>query len=311
MRPLLDKLRSKLSFLGMKQFKDLIVDVKDIGGLKLISQVMMPSLFCCSYISLTDSHFHSIAHTPQIKKFQVDLAKIILPLPDDVKLKVASDLVCLITDRNARQAYSDMLKQHFPSSGQKRKVDSTDEDATAAATQHLPSSSSSSSSSISLAYLKDVVAEDDVENVGSKRAKLLIQKSLQSQSKASNDIMSKLAHIKQEGNKSQLTTDDNTASQGSFSNQKDSFLSKLKEISSFQGVKAVGTSNAMNLNANSSSSLLKCIICKEQANNACAARCGHICCQTCWTHWLKVKSACPLCRHPTTIDSITKIRIKS
>ena len=221
----------------------------------------------------------------------MDLAKILQPLADEIKLQIATDLVCLINDRNLRQAYLDSLKQTFSnlSGAVKRKVDENNESVTTISTQPFSTSSTFS-------YIKDVVADDDVENLGSKRAKLLIQKSLQSQSQSSSVASNKLAAIKQEPSTS--------------SGPNDNFLSKMKEISSFKGIKP-GSSNVMSLQGSSSSSLLKCIICKEQAQEACAARCGHICCQVCWTQWLKVKSACPLCRHPTTIDSITKIKIKS
>ncbi len=55
------------------------------------------------------------------------------------------------------------------------------------------------------------------------------------------------------------------------------------------------------------SSKLNCIICNDIATNPCAAKCGHICCEICWSQWLKSKLACPICKAPTTIDSISRI----
>ena len=52
-----------------------------------------------------------------------------------------------------------------------------------------------------------------------------------------------------------------------------------------------------------------CAVCKSVAEEPCAARCGHICCETCWTQWLKRQQTCPCCRAPTTLQQIKKITI--
>ncbi|KAJ1401580.1 hypothetical protein B484DRAFT_317489, partial [Ochromonadaceae sp. CCMP2298] len=39
-----------------------------------------------------------------------------------------------------------------------------------------------------------------------------------------------------------------------------------------------------------------CGACHEAAEAPCAGRCGHVCCQVCWTKWLRVKKSCPICR---------------
>ena len=39
-----------------------------------------------------------------------------------------------------------------------------------------------------------------------------------------------------------------------------------------------------------------CPICKEQALDPCAAKCGHICCKECWSRWMAVKQNCPQCK---------------
>ena len=72
------------------------------------------------------------------------------------------------------------------------------------------------------------------------------------------------------------------------------------------------SSNITSSTTNSSilSNKLVCAICKEKATNPCAGRCGHVCCQECWTKWLKVNSSCPLCRAPADRTSVTRIIIK-
>lgn len=72
------------------------------------------------------------------------------------------------------------------------------------------------------------------------------------------------------------------------------------------------SSNITSSTTNSSilSNKLVCAICKEKATNPCAGRCGHVCCQDCWTKWLKVNSSCPLCRAPADRTSVTRIIIK-
>lgn len=58
------------------------------------------------------------------------------------------------------------------------------------------------------------------------------------------------------------------------------------------------------------SSKLLCLICQEKATNPCAGICGHVCCEECWTMWLATKTACPVCREPTTKESISKLIIR-
>jgi hypothetical protein len=53
-----------------------------------------------------------------------------------------------------------------------------------------------------------------------------------------------------------------------------------------------------------------CPICKEQALAPCAAKCGHVCCKECWSQWLRVKPACPICKGATDADSIMRIVFK-
>lgn len=52
-----------------------------------------------------------------------------------------------------------------------------------------------------------------------------------------------------------------------------------------------------------------CLVCNSIAAEPCAARCGHICCEPCWSQWLSRKQTCPYCRAPTTMQQIKKITI--
>lgn len=55
---------------------------------------------------------------------------------------------------------------------------------------------------------------------------------------------------------------------------------------------------------------LSCIICKEVPNVPCANRCGHVCCQSCWGEWLKVKEVCPMCREKANKENISRLIIR-
>lgn len=52
-----------------------------------------------------------------------------------------------------------------------------------------------------------------------------------------------------------------------------------------------------------------CTVCKNDAAEPCAAKCGHICCESCWSQWLRRSETCPCCRAPTMLQQIKKITI--
>jgi Zinc finger, C3HC4 type (RING finger) len=52
-----------------------------------------------------------------------------------------------------------------------------------------------------------------------------------------------------------------------------------------------------------------CLVCNSIAAEPCVAKCGHICCEPCWSQWLGRKQTCPYCRAPTTMQQIKKITI--
>ena len=54
-------------------------------------------------------------------------------------------------------------------------------------------------------------------------------------------------------------------------------------------------------------SKMLCPICQDHAMNLCAARCGHICCKSCWSTCLRAKRECPLCKQPAEAENLTPI----
>jgi hypothetical protein len=52
-----------------------------------------------------------------------------------------------------------------------------------------------------------------------------------------------------------------------------------------------------------------CLVCNSIAAEPCVAKCGHICCESCWSQWLGRKQTCPYCRAPTTMQQIKKLTI--
>lgn len=57
---------------------------------------------------------------------------------------------------------------------------------------------------------------------------------------------------------------------------------------------------------------LMCNICLDAPIIACSARCGHICCLSCYEQWLKTsKASCPVCRiEVKSIADVKRITLK-
>lgn len=153
--------------------------------------------------------------------------------------------------------------------------------------------------------------------VPSKRAKSMFEAS-QAASAASAANSSAQQKVKLEGHKPQPQGHMAQLTQSSLSvgTARPSFLSKLSGLDNITLTGAVKASNLSSSAADSRNSrvgsgkVLSCLICKEKASEPCAGRCGHVCCQVCWTKWLKVKETCPLCRGPVDKNSVTRIIIK-
>jgi hypothetical protein len=104
-----------------------------------------------------------------------------------------------------------------------------------------------------------------------------------------------------------------TASLAAPAAAKPSFLAKLgglDDIALTGAVRAGNLTSTADRHSRVGSSKLTCAVCKEKATSPCAGRCGHVCCQECWTKWLKVNSSCPLCRAPASAASVTRLLIK-
>jgi hypothetical protein len=52
---------------------------------------------------------------------------------------------------------------------------------------------------------------------------------------------------------------------------------------------------------------LPCPICKELVTNGYKAKCGHVCCLSCWSTWLQMKLECPLCRVRTRLPQLRRV----
>jgi len=137
----------------------------------------------------------------------------------------------------------------------------------------------------------------------SKRAKLMLSASLAA--RADSGLPNRT-----EGGAAQLQT---SAAQSSVRGGSAlAFLSKMSNLDSIALTGAVKASNSTESRSNRvGSANLACTVCKEQpATDPCAARCGHVCCQVCWTKWLKVNQSCPQCRQPADVNSVTRIVVK-
>ena len=57
--------------------------------------------------------------------------------------------------------------------------------------------------------------------------------------------------------------------------------------------------------------LFYCVVCKDSIPLPYAARCGHVCCRSCWDRWLGLgHNTCPLCKKITSKEEITAIEFK-
>ena len=53
-----------------------------------------------------------------------------------------------------------------------------------------------------------------------------------------------------------------------------------------------------------------CGICKTVATEPVVARCGHVCCNSCWSKLLKIKPSCPFCNAAVSADQLRQLKIK-
>jgi hypothetical protein len=76
------------------------------------------------------------------------------------------------------------------------------------------------------------------------------------------------------------------------------------------GIGGAGASGAGGVGGVGGGRLLTCGVCKEPAASPCAGRCGHVCCQECWSIWLRKSQTCPMCRAPADTNSVTRVIIR-
>lgn len=163
--------------------------------------------------------------------------------------------------------------------------------------------------------LKNVVGEEDIGNIGSKRAKLLLNNIQRSQPQPSAYSSSSAAFTVPADSAADnalnqsVTNNNNTIIGGAkpFVPSEDDLMSKLHKISKLQFTRTVPAHHLSHPNSSVMIQQLACIVCKEVATQPCASKCGHICCQNCWLSWLKIQKVCPLCRQPVDVNTITRI----
>ena len=51
-----------------------------------------------------------------------------------------------------------------------------------------------------------------------------------------------------------------------------------------------------------------CPICREGISEPYKAKCGHVCCYSCWAGWLTRVLECPICRNRTRIATLSPLR---
>lgn len=149
--------------------------------------------------------------------------------------------------------------------------------------------------------------------IPSKRAKSIFEASIAASAAAASGAVRQ--NIKEEGQlKPAPTLQLSQAGSSGAGGSRASFLSKLSGMDNITLTGAVKPSNLTSAGADRHSRVgsakLTCGVCKEKALEPCAGRCGHVCCQVCWTKWLKVNASCPMCRAPADKSSVTRIIIK-
>ena len=53
-----------------------------------------------------------------------------------------------------------------------------------------------------------------------------------------------------------------------------------------------------------------CGICKTLATEPLVARCGHVCCKSCWMSLLKIRPSCPFCIAAVSLDQLRQLKFK-
>lgn len=266
----------------------------------------------------------------QIKTFQNSLLPILSELSLEMKRKILLGLTNIVINMsslpthvigNTQKMSHLMLSQEYEVLAnrmleqlQRKEIPELSQ------TQRMTNSNNSNQSSFSQSALlakrmKNVLGDEDIHNLGSKRAKLLLQRSggtlppppPPGTSSSENAFAAPLAI--------DVSQPSSTSSSQHFHNKpfvpkEEDLLSKLQKISSMQFTKSLPVHMLSHTTSNTIQQLA-CAVCKEVANQPCAAKCGHICCQSCWLSWLKIKTACPVCRSLVNVNTVTKIVLKA
>ena len=133
-------------------------------------------------------------------------------------------------------------------------------------------------------------SEAGASKFGSKRARLMVDSCMQGRQVKTSTSTSFLSGRMEEVGRLSLLQPKNAASSSSASSS-----------SSLSFLAAAAPVPAMNRT---------CGICKTVATEPVVARCGHVCCNSCWSKLLKIKPSCPFCNAAVSADQLRKLKIK-
>lgn len=245
----------------------------------------------------------------QIAPFQSDLIGIFDRYESDPALRqqALQTLLCLVSDPSIVEAYKTQASQRSLAQN-KRPLSAVTSSSTSSSSSSGPSQANTQPTLKISSKGMDVsgfggkasfggrssvaVTSEDIENMGSKRAKRMLM----------------LSSARPSGGSSS-TSSSSASDIPSSQSQKPSLLSKLRELGKPESL-AVKTMAPQVMLAPQKIAHVKCSICME-ADDPLRAQCGHICCKDCWQKQLKVKAVCPICRTATTTDQLYRIRIAS
>lgn len=246
----------------------------------------------------------------QIAPFQSDLIGIFDRYESDPALRqqALQTLLCLVSDPSIVEAYKTQASQRNLAQNKRplsAVTSSSSSGPSQGNTQPIPSLTIPSKgvdvtgfgSKASFGGRPSVaVSSEDIENMGSKRAKRMLMLSSARSTGGSTSASS-----------TSIGAPDVSSSQSQ--SQKPTLLSKLRELGKPESL-AVKTMAPQVMLAPQKIAHVKCSICME-ADDPLRAQCGHICCKDCWQKQLKVKAVCPICRTATTTEQLYRIRIAS
>lgn len=257
----------------------------------------------------------------QLHPFQSELLALVdgnlqYDVPLSLKKLALVTMQCLVSDASLMNSYETVAKQ-LMTGLLKRSRDAMEATAkgnanvtSSVALSHANASSSAQQSSSLLAQAaarkvqaanaaarvsaSGILGGENVDNLGSKRAKLLLQLGKANPQPGSS-----------------TTTRPSHAEGSAKPTEKVSLLDKLKEFDRSENSLITGSkkfSQQPQQQQNKRITNVKCSICMEE-DDPLRAQCGHVCCKSCWMKQFKMRSVCPICRTATDTSQLARIRV--